>query len=461
MRLIHIYKVFLSAVFLLLLCGYCNAEDIAVLPEFKPEDRILVFAPHPDDEAIGTGGVLQRAIQLKLPVKIAYYTNGDNNEFAFIVYEKRIVIKQRAFVHMGELRRKEAIQAMKFLGLSEDQLIFLGYPDFGTMKIFTRYWGDTRPFRSMLTRVREVPYKESLSYDAPYTGESILRDLKTILLSFKPTKIFVTLPVDTNVDHRSIFLFLQVALWDLKGVIPEAQVFPYLIHRVGWPRPRGFHPELSLDPPADLANSQISWYKLELSADEINKKKEAISFYRTQIECAPAYLYTFARKNELFGRYPVIVLKDSEADIIDWSSIEKIIPIESSVVEEDDEDSEYIDYIYYAKKEAYLYIKMRLHNFMSKTRGIDIYLCGYRKDIPFGQMPKIRVHLGWKSSVTIFDKLKRIFVSSAKFHFEGKDLVVKFPLAGLKFPEYILSSASSKAGDLPYDNTAWRILKIE
>ena len=92
---------------------------------------------------------------------------------------------------------------------NDNDFVFLGYPDFGTMNIFTGYWGSSKSFRSMFTRVTAVPYKECLSYGAPYTGESILKDIKKILIDFKPTKIFLTLPVDTNPDHRSIYLFLR------------------------------------------------------------------------------------------------------------------------------------------------------------------------------------------------------------------------------------------------------------
>jgi len=126
---------------LILLSVFCPfsflfASDIASLPEFTPDDRIMVLAPHPDDETIGAAGIIQKAAKAGLPLKIVYYTNGDNNELAFIVYEKRIVFRKRAFLYMGEMRRKETVAAMKSLGADESQLVFLGYPDFGTMSIF-------------------------------------------------------------------------------------------------------------------------------------------------------------------------------------------------------------------------------------------------------------------------------------------------------------------------------------
>ena len=55
-------------------------------------DRILILAPHPDDETIGTGGIIQEALRLNIPIKVVYFTNGDNNEVSFIIYERRFFL---------------------------------------------------------------------------------------------------------------------------------------------------------------------------------------------------------------------------------------------------------------------------------------------------------------------------------------------------------------------------------
>ena len=207
----------------LLLAGCASTEkpDLAYwsgmpfLEPFKEGERVLILAPHPDDEAIACAGVIQQALQAGAKVKIIYLTNGDHNELAFIVYEKRITMRQGEFVHMGKVRQQESIKAMKFLGLSEADLVFLGYPDYGTFNIFSRYWQTNKPFRDRLTRISSVPYKENPSYGAEYCGESILSDLSRQILDYRPHKIFVSHPADVNVDHKSLYLFLQVALSDL------------------------------------------------------------------------------------------------------------------------------------------------------------------------------------------------------------------------------------------------------
>src|SRR5262245_12702319 len=102
-----------------------------------PQDRILVLAPHPDDDILGCAGLIHQAVQQKLPVKVVYLTNGDNYEWAFWVYKKRPVLTPGEMLKMGRLRRQEAIRAQQRLGVPAGQLVFLGYPDWGTEKIFT------------------------------------------------------------------------------------------------------------------------------------------------------------------------------------------------------------------------------------------------------------------------------------------------------------------------------------
>lgn len=57
------------------------------LPEINisKEDRILILAPHPDDEIVGTGGIIEKAMDIKVPVKIAFLTCGDANEWSFLI----------------------------------------------------------------------------------------------------------------------------------------------------------------------------------------------------------------------------------------------------------------------------------------------------------------------------------------------------------------------------------------
>ena len=81
--------------------------------ELNPADRILILAPHPDDEDLGCGGIIQKALAMKLPVKIVFFTYGDNNEWSFLIYRKRPVFMPMAIRNMGLLRHDEAVASAR------------------------------------------------------------------------------------------------------------------------------------------------------------------------------------------------------------------------------------------------------------------------------------------------------------------------------------------------------------
>ncbi len=224
--------------------------SLPIKPTLGQDDRILVFAPHPDDETLGCAGVIQEAVAMKLPVRIVWLTYGDNNEWSFMMYRRRFVLMPGSVREMGEVRHDEGVAAAKVLGVEPDQLAFLGYPDFGTLTIWYRHWANQPPLESMLTRVTKVPYANAFRPGAPYKGEDILHDIETNLREFKPTKVFVSHPSDHNVDHQALYLFTRVALWDLESeMCPE--VYPYLVHFAHWPVPEGL--QIAQPHPASIA----------------------------------------------------------------------------------------------------------------------------------------------------------------------------------------------------------------
>src|SRR5690348_6202609 len=62
--------------------------DFCMVP-FVTSDRILLVAPHPDDEMLGAGGLLQRAFALNASVRILFGTNGEDNPWVQRYWERR------------------------------------------------------------------------------------------------------------------------------------------------------------------------------------------------------------------------------------------------------------------------------------------------------------------------------------------------------------------------------------
>jgi LmbE family N-acetylglucosaminyl deacetylase len=451
-----------------------EADQLKDLEPIKAQDRIVIFAPHPDDETIACAGVIQEAMRVGASLKIVYLTNGEHNELAFIVYEKRIPLRTGEFIHMGEVRRGEAIRAMQLLGLDEKNLIFLGYPDFGISNIFMNYWQAVNPSRSMLTRISRVPYKENLSFGSPYVGESILGDLEKVLREYKPNKIFVSHPADVNTDHKALYLFLQIALADLKGALPEPKVYPYLVHHVGWPLPRHYHPELSLDPPKEFLDSQVKWFQLKLDREELDKKYKATLCYKSQTESSAFYLLSFARKNELFGDYPPIKipLPKLKADAVapaDNSWQNHVVSFfgasnmytESSinVVTEVGNALEGKGQVTYGMEDGSLVICIQRSKHFNRRFSVIFYLCGYNDKIAFSRMPKILI-VTRGNKLKVLNKRRPVTAMGVSVELDKKDLTLKVPLTVLGQPDFVLVSLKTYAGFLPVDAVSFRKIDL-
>jgi LmbE family N-acetylglucosaminyl deacetylase len=416
--------------------------DVKPLKAFSPEDRILILAPHPDDEAIGAGGIIQEAKRLKIPLKIIYLTNGDNNEPSFIINQKRFVIRQKAVLQMGELRAQEAINAGAFLGIRREDQIFLGYPDWGTEDIFTSFWREQKPYKTWLTRVKAVPYKDAFSVGSPYVGDSILKDLKKIIKDFKPTKIFVSHPFDLNRDHRAFYLFLQIALWDLEGKISQPEVYAYLIHWQNWPTPRGYKLRLSLVPPKQLTSDGEGWTSFLLKEGDMERKRKAIYFYKTQISYNPPFLFTFARRNELFAENSFINLPANNVEIT---------PSEFGTIS-------------YSRDDKFFVIKFKWDSKIEKPDQARIFLLGYSKDVHFANLPKVRLNIDFKDKkISASEQRSTINIPDAVMEerLKQQEMVIRIPLHILGDPDYVMTSTSISNAPFEWGSGGWRILRFK
>ncbi|MDD2679299.1 MAG: PIG-L family deacetylase [Candidatus Omnitrophica bacterium] len=433
------YGVFLSFVI------FAQAGELPPIEPFSNKDRVLVLAPHPDDENIGCGGVIQRAVKSGAKVKIIYLTNGDHNEFAFIVFKKRLIIFNSEFVAMGKVREEEAKKAMKILGVDESNLIFLGYPDYGTNNMFFSAWETNAPFKDMLTRQSYVPYKEAPSYGAPYKSEQILFDLKSILLDYKPTKIFVSHPADVNGDHWAYYCFLQIALQDLKKEIPEPKLYVYFVHGPGWPSPRHYHPELGLEPSAKhFPDALINWSTFKLTEDEIDKKYQAMLSYRSQTCVSAFYLLSFVRQNELFGDYPTITLNRQKSTLLkggDAFNSDKRVS--------------------YAVVDDYLWVRVRKPQELRYRLFFRFYFFGYNDDVLFNKMPNIGVRTK-KDRVVVEDMnlKKRLDPQGTSAQLSGEYFTLKVPLKLLGEPDFLLTCVITDKTFLPLDSAGFRKVRI-
>lgn len=466
------YRHFFSCLFIGLaligLSGYSQAEDV-LSPDFIPQvqltstDRVLVLAPHPDDEVLGCAGVIQHAIVLGLPVKIVFLTYGDSNQWSFLVYRKHPVIMPRAVQSMGLVRHTEALDASQMLGVSARDLIFLGYPDFSTLTIWTSCWGKSPPVKSLLTKVSAVPYANALRPGTPYKGEEILKDLESILRSFKPTKIFLSHPADHNQDHQALYLFTRAALWDLEKEI-KPEIYPYLIHYKHWPLPRGYSLDKELKPPEVFRNA-AAWQKYSLTRDEIEKKLSAIKKHTSQYKSSKKYLLSFISPDELFGDFPPINLETNTFEIaLTAGQKEGFVDGREELSREEKEAFVNIEERSVRIEDKTIVFHIKLSRPIGKKIGFSLYVFGYRSDRPFPDMPKLHIRFG-RIKHKIFDQRKIIDSSSVKVTRSPREIVLRVPLELLGNPQRIFTSARTSSphaylGDLPLDWVSWQVLDL-
>ncbi len=440
-----------------LLCA-ADAPSIPLL-ELSSKDRVLVLAPHPDDEVLGAGGVIQKALKLGAPVKVVFFTYGDSNQWSFLLYRRHPVIMPGAVEKMGLVRHDEAMAASVVLGLGPGRLAFLGYPDFGTMNIWLSHWGERPPLRGMMTRANAVPYKDAFRPGALYKGEEIVADLRAILREFKPTKIFVSHPADHNGDHLALYLYTRVVLWD-EGMDAGVKIFPYLVHYIGWPK-KSKGPAPGDQVPPEALKHSVAWTQYRLTPAEFVLKKRALQAHKSQYVSSPKYLLSFIRNNELFGDFPRIHLRPNQDSSVFAGSRKDIATAELPDEFNSREKTAFIgvDWRFLRWEGNDLIISIQLSKPLAQDVEAFVYIFGYSFKTPFAAMPKISVRLG-PLSYTVYDQNKRISQDSISIQRTPSDVTITVPLKLLGDPDRILTSARTYLGNVPLDNASWVAVEL-
>jgi LmbE family N-acetylglucosaminyl deacetylase len=221
----------------------------SIVNMFSAEDRILVFAPHPDDESLAAGGFLQRAFQVGAPTRIVYATSGDNNPWAQRLFERRWRIGLADRKRWGERRKQEALAALRVLGGSEDQAVFWDLPDQGITSLLMR--GIRPAFDLLREQIRE----------------------------WKPTLVLQPAAEDVHPDHSALHVLLSLACASLPE--PPPTTLNYVVHRAQAPLPEPAH-------------------TLRLAADEVKTKLAAILAHESQVAASRRRFTAYAQPEECF-----------------------------------------------------------------------------------------------------------------------------------------------------------------
>ena len=106
-----------------------SAPSVRLNEVLRAGARIAILAPHPDDESLGTGGLIQRALAAGAEVRVIFVTDGDNNPWPQRFVERRWFIEAPERARWGARRRAEGQHALQLLGAGQVQAESLGLPD--------------------------------------------------------------------------------------------------------------------------------------------------------------------------------------------------------------------------------------------------------------------------------------------------------------------------------------------
>ena len=203
--------------------GLHNMPRLDVATNFSSQQRVCIFAPHPDDEILGCGGLLQQFAANGNHIILVHVTHGTQSHPNSQIYSP---------AKLNTIRPQESLEALKVLGIDHQVTII-----------------------SLDLTDGEVFAQQAQFY-------------KKLAAIIQPDDVLVTPFVhDGHPDHEATGQV--VATCAKQQQLACYQVFIWAWH---WAEP---------------ADNRIPWsraIKVDLSAEQLQRKTEAIACFKSQIE---------------------------------------------------------------------------------------------------------------------------------------------------------------------------------
>lgn len=219
-------------------------------PSITAGQRWLVLAPHPDDETIATGGLLQRLRACGASLHVALLTDGGANPWPQRWLERRWRLDAAARARWARRRREECVAALRVLGVD--------------------------PLRELTALAWDDGALTAAFCAGP---DSLLRPLRALLAQQAPTDVVVPAADDRHPDHNLCPVLLELAL-DGTGLAPRRHAFR--VH----------------------GRSRGDSLRLQLDAAELARKRAALACHETQMALSGARFTALAGAEEAFDADP-------------------------------------------------------------------------------------------------------------------------------------------------------------
>lgn len=211
----------------------CYQEhNSSYLSDFYADKKVLFMVPHEDDDYNLGGGIIEQYHNAGSDVHIMYMTNGDG-------------------YGGGERRIMESALAMSRIGLTADQLIFLGYGDDWDKEEYDHiyYAPEDKVLKSL--NGLENTYAGSGFVDfhtaeygqsALYTRGNIKSDIKAVINKISPDIIYC-IECDEHPDHKSLSLLFEECMGEMLAQNSEYRPIVYkgFGYCTGWDGKRDFY----------------------------------------------------------------------------------------------------------------------------------------------------------------------------------------------------------------------------
>ncbi len=218
---------------------------------------LMVVAAHPDDDVIMAAGVVYAARLRGEHVTVVYMTNGD-------LVGGPVT---------GVARQGEAVAAQSFLGVREDDLVFLGYPDNRLHDllanptyaepgaVLTSVHGQSVTFGNRGLG-RSDYHHHRFGMHASFNKRNLQADLVDVIDKVRPTHVITHADFDVHPDHSKTSAAVReamkaVAAGDPKYVATLHHALVWSIDSRAWPAPP--NPGTYVTEPPGLAPTGLRW----------------------------------------------------------------------------------------------------------------------------------------------------------------------------------------------------------
>ncbi|MCU1244929.1 MAG: putative LmbE-like protein [Acidobacteria bacterium] len=228
--------------------------------------RLLLVCPHPDDETLGAGILLQNAVAYGATIQVLYLTNGERNPLPQFAAERRWPWRRDDCARWGARRRAEAARALRILGV-ESVPEFWELPDQGLAALSD--------------------------------GEALVERMRSVIDAFAPTLVVTPSRRDLHADHAAAVTVVERALRICRR--DGTPHLTYVVHGSPVPLARALAPRHS--------------------PDLRERKRQALQCHTTQLLLSRRRLSALAARDELY----MLAEADGEAAPARWRGLLRLL----------------------------------------------------------------------------------------------------------------------------------------